>query len=415
MDNIDELKFLLNKVKLINFKYEKILKSNEYDFNIFTILRNYYDEVNLHSRFIYEILNPDGTHHKEYVFLKLFLESVGISDFVMEKISVKREYKNIDICITNSNQAIVIENKIFAGDQDRQLERYYEIMKQEGFHNIKVIYLTLSGYEPSDYSIGSLKENNKNIILTVSYENNIDNWIEKCIKEVACFPILRETFVQYQILIQNITGKCHSKGYIMEIKELLLMDEKNIRLATDISQALTDARIEIQFAFWEELSSSLKERGYTIKDDDICSKNNVESYYKTSRNNKYYGINFDLLNISAGEKLQFRIEIDCNIYYGFRVKRDGVNNNSQMEAKYGALFDIIKEVGNFTRNEWWLGWRFTNRDFNFRNFNNENVFALTDALKRKEYVDELACEIHHTINRYKEKSADMKIYDSVCG
>ncbi|MEZ4525623.1 MAG: PD-(D/E)XK nuclease family protein [Desulfobacterales bacterium] len=389
---------------IINFKYEKILKADENDFNIFSILRNNTDEVNLHSRFLYEILNPAGVHHKGDLFLTLFLQTVDISDFVMDGVSVKREYKKIDICITNKNrQAIIIENKIYAEDQDKQIERYYEILKQEGFDDIKIVYLTLYGDEPNSQSMGTLENNKDKLIFTLSYHTNIDNWLEKCIKEAATFPILRETFVQYRTLIQKLTGQYHIKGYIMEIKDLL-MDEKNIRLATDINQALIEAQIEIQYRFLEELSVCLEKRhGYHIQDEDKFSRTDVESYYKSSRNNKHYGLTPKFWSIQNDERLLFRIEIDWNIYYGFRVKRDDSYYNIQKEEKYDYLFKKLNKIhGNFIRDERWLGWRLPTYQFNFKNINDINVFELADAAKRKKYAEDLADEIHGIIESFKD-------------
>jgi len=383
--NFDEIKLLFEKVELINFKYKEILNTHDYDFNIFSILRNDNDEVNLHSRFLFEILNPDGSHYKGKKFLKLFLNHINITDFNTsnDNILIKKEYQNIDICITNDTQAIIIENKIFAGDQSKQLERYFEIIKQEGFEDIRIIYLSLYGEEPSEQSIGLLKNEKDDLIIPISYKEDIDKWIELCIKEVAGFPFLRETLTQYQILVQKLTGKHHSRGYIMEIKNLL-MDENTIGIATDIGQALIESKIEIQFAFWENLSSALESLNYNVITSEISSRDTVESYYYKSKNNKYYGIDFNLFNIDKSEKLLFRIEIDWNIYYGFYVDRDSKDYNYHLESKYNSLAEIIKKIdANFTRSEYWLGWRHPNRKFDFRSFNDKNLFALANPSKRK--------------------------------
>ncbi len=58
------LEILIKKIELIEFKYRKLkeMESNSSRFNIFSILRDSSDEVNLHSKFIYELLNPLGSH-----------------------------------------------------------------------------------------------------------------------------------------------------------------------------------------------------------------------------------------------------------------------------------------------------------------------------------------------------------------
>lgn len=48
-------RIFFENLNLINKKY-KLLNSNQENFNIFSILRNEYDEVNLHSRFLVELL-----------------------------------------------------------------------------------------------------------------------------------------------------------------------------------------------------------------------------------------------------------------------------------------------------------------------------------------------------------------------
>ncbi|MEZ9654042.1 PD-(D/E)XK nuclease family protein [Vibrio splendidus] len=67
---------LLNEISLINLKYEKLQEVTESDFNIFSILRNESDEVALHSRFIGELLNPEGSHNQGEVFQQILLQQL---------------------------------------------------------------------------------------------------------------------------------------------------------------------------------------------------------------------------------------------------------------------------------------------------------------------------------------------------
>lgn len=78
----------LNELKLIYYKYQIIdkVKSN---FNIFNLLLNPYDEVNLHSKMLYSILN-EKKYGKE--FQKSFLSELGliesyddIKSFIVER------------------------------------------------------------------------------------------------------------------------------------------------------------------------------------------------------------------------------------------------------------------------------------------------------------------------------------------
>ena len=114
MENLKQLQPLLRNIELIDNKY-KILREAD-AFNIFTILRYGRDEVNLHSQFIGHLLNPDESHKKGNEFLAAFLKICGINDFSTEKVKVTKEEGKIDLLIKNDSQAIIIENKINAGD-----------------------------------------------------------------------------------------------------------------------------------------------------------------------------------------------------------------------------------------------------------------------------------------------------------
>ena len=121
---------LLTQIGLIVDKYEEIEKINATNFNIFSILRLERNEVKTHSYFIYELLNPQGTHNQGDIFTKLFMQTVlGLDDD--SDIKVKREdltskNRRIDFTIQTSKYQIGIEMKIDAGDKDEQLSDYFD-------------------------------------------------------------------------------------------------------------------------------------------------------------------------------------------------------------------------------------------------------------------------------------------------
>jgi ribosomal protein S8 len=213
---MSELNFLLEKLKILNLKYEKLNENNSDKFNIFSILLKSSDEVNLHSKFIYELLNSNGSHQKNNIFLNLFIEEINselADSIVTEELTADREKSNIDILLKSKNQAIIIENKISTQDHSNQLSRYLNIIKKEGYEekNISLIYLTLFNEEPNEEKV-------RDITINLTYETNIKNWIEQCIKEVPTIPTLRETLVQYLMLVKSLTNQSQNKGYIMEIR-----------------------------------------------------------------------------------------------------------------------------------------------------------------------------------------------------
>ncbi|MEK6450007.1 MULTISPECIES: PDDEXK-like family protein [unclassified Myroides] len=211
----------MEKYKEFTIEIERICKKyklNEYgSFNLFKVMHHITDERRLHSRFIAFLLNPNGSHGQGTMFLELFLSNTSIKTFDLQEVSVcpkelgKKENENIDILIQNSKgQAIIIENKIFAGDSNKkegevitaQLLNYYDKKKSE-FSDITLVYLTLNGKEPSFY------EQFKDIqpaLIRLDYIGFITKWLEKCMEQTLSNSDLYRSIVQYLHLVKEITN-----------------------------------------------------------------------------------------------------------------------------------------------------------------------------------------------------------------
>ena len=170
---------LLNDVKVI-LQQEKIKKEESRirgeQFNVFEILGLQTSEVRLHSAFLAELLSPNGSHGLGDKFLKTFVETIVQrfkQNFDIETTSTQvtpeytigyisddyQEGGRIDLYLQDNNShVIIIENKIYAGDQPCQLLRYHnfaEKNKRLPQDNYILLYLTLNdGNMPSEDSIG---------------------------------------------------------------------------------------------------------------------------------------------------------------------------------------------------------------------------------------------------------------------
>jgi len=196
---------LLNQIYLINKKYEEIDKITGKNFNILEAGNIAHKEL-FHTQLMSELLNPKGSHNQGDTFLKLFLEQLSIKS-KLNNPKVYAEYvidnnRRIDIYIEDTNFTMAIEAKIYAEDRDNQLKDYFEFIKNK--NNPYLVYLTLDGHEPSK---NSLTDINTNDILQISFEHEIYNWINECIKHVVDIPILREGLNQYKLLLEKITNK----------------------------------------------------------------------------------------------------------------------------------------------------------------------------------------------------------------
>ncbi len=234
---------LLEKVNRIYSKYDEMARVSGENFNIFSVMGMETDEVKTHSAFIAELLNPQGLHGQGDVFLKLFVEM--LKNKVKEQnsktinVSLKTgqsqsfvEYSvgpvngdrggRIDILVQDTDgKAIVIENKIYAQDQNLQLVRYHN-----AYPKALLLYLTLNGDEPSASSKGELNKDEGFFIL--SYRNDILDWMNQCHEKSVNQPRLRETIAQYISLIKILTGQSMSDQANRKIKILILKQEPEL-------------------------------------------------------------------------------------------------------------------------------------------------------------------------------------------
>src|SRR5690606_9342308 len=130
---------------------------------------------------------------------------------------------------------ISIENKIYAGDQKNQLERYYNFNLGKN----QIFYLTLDGKLATTESCGKLKESDYQCI---SYSHHIKNWLEECLKLTSDQPILRESIKQYLIIVKKITHQMENTSE----KELLQLISNNLLASSKIFHNYEKAKNNIK-------------------------------------------------------------------------------------------------------------------------------------------------------------------------
>lgn len=228
-----ELEQLLSEVKHLleidkTKKAEKKAKGER--FNIFSIMRMKTDEVYTHSALIAAMLNPNGPHGSGDMYLNLFLQSVSeLHGIDFDTANAKADYEHsigginkdkteggrIDILIESGKRAIIIENKIYAEDQPKQLLRYENFAKSN-YSEYYILYLTLDGKDASNESCKGMSEE----YIKVSYRDTIKDWLTKCIEKSATKPLVRETLIQYQNLILKLTHQDMDESTIKSFSSL---------------------------------------------------------------------------------------------------------------------------------------------------------------------------------------------------
>lgn len=261
------MKEFFNSIRLILERNDELIKLKQESFNIFSILRNDSDEEHLHSRFLCELLDVNGSHLLGARFLRLFLNVLGVTkdefelgDDAYVKVEKEKGTPNgrLDIYITNKRQAIIIENKIYANDQKGQLYRYYQYMRDTSSGG-KLLYLTLDGKDADEESItkGEGKLQLGEGYFCISYQDEILEWLNDCFKESADAPTVRETIKQYILLIKKLTGQLSNKS--ME-KEMIKHIVDNYHIAKKIADNLWKAEQQVTTLFFEELRISVVEK-----------------------------------------------------------------------------------------------------------------------------------------------------------
>lgn len=194
-------------------------------FNLFSILRIDWMERRVHTPFLTELLNPQGTHSQGALFYKEFIRTVLPNQEIFENINTKYLYvkdeegiKNgyIDIFINHKDKVnpfiIIIENKILAVDQEKQLSRYYENLKRRpGIDSDRMRILYLSPIEglPSEHSIEKeLREElrEKGILIIISYRDHIIKWL-RCCNELVKAPKVHSSITQYLLTLESICNE----------------------------------------------------------------------------------------------------------------------------------------------------------------------------------------------------------------
>lgn len=206
---MEKLKSLLQQISIVVANEQTIFRerlARGEAFNMFEVCGVNHYEVT-HSAIIAELLNPQGTHGQGLAFVKAFVESLNLQDFDFELVGVNVTTEmvtpngRIDIVISNNNkQAIIIENKIYASDQWKQLKRYDDFAKTKYINGYKILYLTLNGSIPND-------DESKDVdYITISYKHHIVDWLLRCKHLAIDKPLIRETLNQYIQHVKNLTN-----------------------------------------------------------------------------------------------------------------------------------------------------------------------------------------------------------------
>jgi hypothetical protein len=382
------------------------------NYNIFTSLLKASDEVRLHSRFIFSLLNPDGDHYQGTLFLEKFIEAIGLADFGlnMDQAKVYKEYENIDLYITDGEKHIIIENKIWAEDQRCQVIGY--VNKVVNGHDdggtecdsepsrinpsyIRVVYLTArndkstpdghlvdsEGYIASDKkTLGEGLTNYRTKYHRVTYEAEIMDWLKTSQYEVSNLSNLSLFIEQYREVILRLHHKY--RGKVMTLEQYLFdtkSDQTNtIRLALEIERDLITVKGRALYEFFRKLADELiggkKGELYSDKEKEF-GRPLCQGWVKRKKNGpRDFGVKW---NLDGNVFVAVHAGIS-HLHVGIGCKTDKLGDNSTVSKLFGR--HQFKDRG------FWKSYYFSSYDLGmYRGINPEVILGL----RNKEIINAL--------------------------
>lgn len=336
------------------------------DFNIFNILGVEHYEVSTHSSLLRELLDSNGSHGQGNLFFIEFLSMLSDKGIIPREEINKYSSKMFDDYICEAERAVdtgridiiierlecefpfclIIENKIWAVDQEKQIERYWQELKKKKApeNRKKILYLSIDGHLPSEWSIDNKLRNeleNQQVLYCISYKEDVKLWLGKSLQKIESEKV-KYIIGQYIDVLKKL-----KEGSMATLNKNLydfLVLPDNWQFAKEISEKANSAKEILIAEFLSEINNSIEKR---IND----------------RNLKVAIIDWD-------------ISINHYEWQGLLIKLEGLNNKPFIGIWYDSdatklpnqlLSEIetrLKAIDQKMETEpGWLGWYHTGEEY----------------------------------------------------
>lgn len=325
-----------------------------------------------HSRFMAYLLDPRSHHDQGSRFLRIFVESLprlkairGDGNPAARSFSAPQnadvydhseacaefdagDFGRIDWLIRLGNGSLIaVENKVGAGEQDKQVERYCEWLRRaqhRGATDSWLIFLTPTGRAP----VTSAPQDH---CLLMSYADlvGILNSMADSLPKSA--TPLHASLVQYSELCQRI----HAGGITVadlsdEILELL-RDPVQLEVALDVAAHIPAIRLEILDKFRGHVVDVMRQR--LVEDAEAAA-----SWSASIDPESPERLGFFPAGPREGSGYHFRVWLNLHWKsdWGW-VRPVALADNTQKAAATRALEDRIKDAWKSTPTPWCVAWR----------------------------------------------------------
>ena len=273
----EEVRYLLANVSKLSSAIGECRREGQM-FNVFRLcVVDHYE--NAHSRIIAEFLNPQGMHGQGDKFLRLFLSLPNVAQYLRRKgYPLDDEMQGLDTAMVLTEESflegrcdmtihwrgwcIVIENKIYAADQGKQLERYEQAILRTGE---KPVLLHLSLVDRADR-----EDVNKVDYCHLSYREDLAMWLEECVCGSKEILGVHETLNQYHHLIKELSGTSEEQKMNTEIVKEMVATPASFKAACKVTASVQEARAEIARMIMDSLREEMRSRdafdGWLLQD-----------------------------------------------------------------------------------------------------------------------------------------------------
>lgn len=321
----------------------KKLENLKYGLNIFNILKLENKET-AHSDMLAYLFNPYENHYlKESMINELFkhlskkdANYINLLLLDYSDLEVYREYtidngRRIDILLISKRNKVVIliENKIWSGEGDNQLEDYKNYIDNKYSNYNKIfLYLTLEKERNEKYKgyIHITYNNIYNMLQNILEENKMTTEVSTILKQYKdmirrdimgevdkeMIELCRKIYVEHQEALDKIMQYGNTRYYYTNLIADIIENDKNLKCEI-VNKFLDKNYIIIIPKIDEKIKEILK-----------CGKN-------YDRDNYVMTINIEIYDAYT------------NLY--LQVTHPSEHNNEQQQANYNKIIEIIEKVG----------------------------------------------------------------------
>ncbi|MFA5447310.1 MAG: PD-(D/E)XK nuclease family protein [Sphaerochaeta sp.] len=353
---------LMKLLEEIDLMQSSRFKSTAGTMNLFEVsgLSHY---ENQHSHILAYLMDGNTDHaHPEFglLFLEMINQHLAANPLPIEKIiSVRREEaflngRRIDILVETSSCVVIVENKVYAGDQKNQLSDYFQSTKKE-YKRKRVIlcYLTLDGSDPSTFSIQKKeleKLKDQGSYVSLSYSTDILNWIKSLHVRID-EHVLKSALLQYTDLLEGLCGL--RKENYMDLKSV-------IKSMSDMCEDIDSSRLQevlqntkliekgCQFFIFTKFLQDLEKK---IKEKYELAPSSPRIFY-TYKQNRYRPANIEKWKsdcMNDFEQIGIELELEELAGVGFELE----NLLTKPNMCFGIMFHGTKNETSYGLSKDW--------------------------------------------------------------